>query len=91
MQRSILRRAAALSLPVDTQNLLSSIEALDEKYFTLGEAGKKRDSMEFFKQARMLAALHLLLSGKNEDALYEFMHSLSNVTAAAAIAELTND
>jgi hypothetical protein len=91
LQSSIERRAAQRGLTIEPTNLLTAINKLDERYFSADEEGRKAEATEFFKQARMLAALQFSLEGTEEDALYEYFHSLDVDTSEAAIAELEND
>jgi len=51
---------------------LDSVEALDNQYFDLSEEGKKEESFEFFRLARLAQAAVEIKSGNIENSLYEY-------------------
>jgi hypothetical protein len=85
---SITQRAATAGLSLDSVDLAAREEELEESYFACQEDGKEEEAMRLFKQARLLAAQRFLVDGADEEALYEFFHSLDDATPEAAIAAL---
>jgi hypothetical protein len=85
---SIAQRAAIAGLSLDPGSLAAREEELDERYFDCQEDGKEEEAMRLFKQARLLSAQRFLVDGADEEALYEFYHSLDDATPEAAIAAL---
>jgi hypothetical protein len=90
MLSSITRRAVDARLSIDAATLAKESEILDERYLALRDEGNMEASAVSFRQARLLSALRLLLTGEEDEAVYEFFHSLDNATAEAAITELKN-
>ena len=64
------------------------VDALDERYFTLQEQGKKQESMAYFLKARLASAAMCMQLGDLESALYEFWHSQEEQNVASFIADI---
>lgn len=65
------------------------IEALDARYFDAHDAGREKEAMRYFKRARLLSAHRFLLAGEDNEALFEFFHSLDDATPSGLFAVLT--
>lgn len=85
---SFADRAPKSDLRLDAGGLSQEIETLDSRYFDAQDAGKENEAIQLFKHARLLSALRFLLDGKDEEALYEFFHSLDDTTPAALFSAL---
>jgi|SRR4051812_6342791 hypothetical protein len=75
---AITVRVTNAGLVVDPKNLAAEVEAHDARYFDAQEGGRGDEAMQEFKYARLLAARQFLLDGKEDDAAYEFFHSLDD-------------
>lgn len=88
LANAIAERATTAGLSLDGRGLPEQIEALDTRYFDAQDDGREEAAMGFFMRARLLSAQCFLLDGRDEDALYEFFHSLDDITPTSLIAAL---
>ncbi len=88
LAKSIAERATTAGVNFSAVELSEEIDALDSRYFDAHDAGREEEAMRFFKRARLLSAWRFILDGKDEEAVYEFFHSLDEAIPTALFAAL---
>lgn len=89
--QSITERATQAELALNPTDLAAAIEDHDERYFTAHETGRDEEALRCFRHARLLEARQFLLSRDEDDAIYEWFHSLDDAAQGALLRALQTE